>query len=201
MFSNNPRKDLFEVLFPDTFFINHITEKYNNYLKQKRYPLDDMVSVLNESIQGFDSPQFGHQLVEQQSHDANGNVGITNQQTPAISAQNVTEKSFDVSFRHVDGYITYFYLLELYFTRFQFGEGAKYRGQFGTCLLKLKRPDGDPMYTVKYKKCSLISIPPLSLGYNTPSRDFLDFTCTFGWSEFDTALHIPDLNLKKTLTH
>lgn len=201
MFSNNPRKDLFEIILPDSFFIEDVTHKYDQIIKQRRYPLDDMKSVLYESIQSFNTPDFGYQLIEQQTHDGNSNVGQTNQIAPKTSAQQVTEKTFSVSFRMVDGYLNYFYLLELFFTRFQFGENAKLRGQFGNLMLKLKRPDGDMMYIVNYQKCSLIGVPSLDLAYNSPTRDFLEFSCTFGFSEFSTSLNIPELKLKETITH
>lgn len=201
MFSNNPRKDLFEVLFPDSFFIDEVTKKYDDIIRQRKYPLDDMKSVLLESIQSFNTPDFGYQLVGQQTHDGSSNVGQTNMTAPKTSAQQTTDKTFGISFRMVDGYLNYFYLLELFFTRFQFGEGAKLRGQFGNLMLKLKRPDGDMMYVVNYQKCALIGIPPLSLAYNSPTRDFLEFNCTFGFSEFKTSLNIPELKLRKTITH
>jgi len=192
MFSNNPRKDLFRVVMPDTFFIKEITNKYDNFLKQKHLPLDTIQEVLLESIKGFDTPDFG--VTPSQQQLANDGLRFDQPSLPKESIQRATEKTFQLRFRHSDAYLTYFLMLEHFFARLKFGEKAA-RKHFGTIILELQSPVGNSINRIRYEKCHLIGVPPLSLDYALPNQDTSEFACNIAYTKFSTSFDVPELKL------
>jgi hypothetical protein len=196
MFSQNPRIDLFTVIFPDSFFISELTEKYNSLLSQKPYILDSIEDILRESIQSFESPRFGFSVIEQMTKDPAG-AGYNINQTPMQSMQTLAEKTFSISFRHSDGFLTYFLMMEHFFKRYEMGPGTKEtRKPFGTIILETLLPNGLKVSRIKFRDCKLTTIPSLELSYSSPSRDFSTFECEFAYNTFETTFDLPDLKLK-----
>lgn len=194
MFSHNPRPDYFRFIMSDEFFLADICSKYNDMLKQKPGVLQTIDQLLIESIQSIDSPEFGFTAAGQGIIDANF-AGYDNFQAPKESIQKLTEKTFSVTFRHTDGYMTYFLMLEHFFKRYQMGAGAN-RKHFGTCILETLMPNYYPICRVRYNRCILVGVDGLSLTYSGLNRDASTFTCTFAYSEFSTSFDIPELKLK-----
>lgn len=196
MFSPDPKRSLFEFLFPDNFILSDIAEKYNTYLSQKRYTFDDIESVLMESLQGFNSPEYGTTPIEQTKRD-DSFLGTQRYDLPKESVQKLSDKTFSITFRHVDGFLTYQLMQELLFRYYTIGEETtKHRGVFGNCILKLNRADGDWISKVSYHQCSIIGLTSLDLSYSSVNRDFLTFNVNFSYNDLSTAFNIPQLDLK-----
>lgn len=196
MFSPNPRTDLFNVIIPDTFFLSSITNKYNDYLKQKPYILPTIDQILIESIQSIDFPEFGYTPLEQNTIDGN-NAGYNIPQPSKDSVQKLTEKIINITFRHTDGFMTYFMMMEHFFKRYEMGPGSiELRKPFGDIICETQIAAGPDLCRIYFKKCVLINSPDLHLSYASPTRDFSTFECRFAYAEFKTTFEMPTLNLK-----
>jgi hypothetical protein len=196
MFSQNPRPDAFRLTIPDTFFIPEICNKYNQLLKQYPYVLKTIDAMLIESIQSIDSPAFGFTAISQNTIDSN-NAGYDGFQTPKESFQKLTEKTFSVTFRHTNGFMTYFLMLEHFFKRYEMGQGSS-RKPFGSMYLETLMPTpGQVLCRIRFDKCILVGIDNLSLTYSGLNRDASTYTCTFAYSEFSTSFELPQLKLKQ----
>jgi hypothetical protein len=191
MFSQNPRADQFKIIIPDDFYVQEITDKYNDLLQQKPFIINNISDLLEESIKTFDTPEFGVNLLEQ---TAGNLVGISNvhQQLPKQSLDKATEKTFSITFRHTDGYLTYFMMLEHFFYRYKMGKNQD-RKNFGTVIVELSLPNGIAVCRLKLNRVNLIGVPALSLDYSNPARDQSMFTCTFGYDTFETTFELPKI--------
>ena len=197
MFSRDPKRNLFDFIFPETFFVKEICEKYNQYLRQREYPLETIEDVLMESLQGFTTPEYGVTLIEQTKRD-NVFLGTQKYEYPKESVQKMSEKSFQITFRHVEGFITYNFIQELLFHFYRIGEkDSNLRGEFGNCILKLNRHDGDYISKNTYNQCYILGLGSLDLTYSSITRDFVTFTVNFGYNDLSSSFNIPDLDLKK----
>lgn len=195
MLSQNPRADNFNIILPMNFFIDEIIEKYNKLLSQKPYPFDNIIDMLAESIQSFDTPEYGIQPVEQNLANANG-TSDSYFTLPKQSLQRAADsKTFQISYRHSDGYLTYFMMMEHFFHRLKLGNDDALK-PFGTTFLEFKIPTGEIVYRLKFEHCHLIGVPSLALTYATPSRDFTTFICNFAYTQFQTTFEIPEPKLK-----
>lgn len=193
MFSQNPRPDSFKFIIPDTFFIQDICSKYNQFLKQKPVVLTSIEQMLLESMQSIDSPEFGFNAISQIIQDGN-QAGYDSFQAPKESVQKLTEKTFVITFRHCDGFMTYFLMLEHFFKRYEMGAGSD-RKPFGTAILETLMPNSYPICRIKFHRCMLVGVSNISLTYSGLNRDASTFSCTFAYSEFETSFDLPDLKL------
>lgn len=193
MLSNNTLFDKFMLTFTDDFFIKEICDKYDLLLKQKRYPFDSIKQMIIESIQTVDSPAFSYEPIEQIVAD-NNQAGTGMITTPKTSEQALAEqKRLTVNFRHSDGFLTYFCLLEHYFAHFAFGKTSlANRKPFTSMTLTTYSRNLQPMVRIYFQKCLFMSMPELTLSYGSNQRTFSDFSCTFAYTTLQPALDIPD---------
>lgn len=194
MFSQNPRADQFKIIFPDDFYIKEITDKYDDLLNQKPYIFNNINSLLEESIRTFDTPEFGYNLIEQLESNGDG-VSRIHQQVPKESEQKLAEKTFSITFRHCDGFLTYFMMLEHFFSRYKLGTNPN-RKNFGPIIIEINLPNGLAVCRIKLRRVNLIGVPSLSLDYASTARDQSTFTCTFGYDLFETTFELPTAKLK-----
>lgn len=192
--SPNPRSDLFEFNFPDTFLQakdekgNKPIDKYNEFLNAWPQVLPDFGEVINESIQGISLPVFGYSPISQ---DHLRNSYSTSEQFYKANthAQNlVQDKTFTVSLRHNEAYLSYFLLLELYFLHFCDNDHIN----LGTWNVSTMTGDGVVVYNVKYKDVLFLGMAGLDLSYVDESSNFLSFDLAFGYSSFSTSFNLPE---------
>lgn len=199
MLSPNSHYSNFRLTFPNEFFLESVSKKYNLIVKQFDWPLKDIQTMVKESFQGIELKGFGYEPYSQGVTDVN-NGGYQWNQPPKTSEQLLLDnKILELTFRHIDSFITYFYLLELFFTYYQLGPNNPTKRQpFGFLILDtLDTMSKKPICRVKYHKCSLIGLSPLELTYSDPKRDLSTFTIQIAFTEFETAIEVPDLILKK----
>lgn len=185
----NPRQDLFKFFFPSTVFDDKIIDKYNDFLNQYPYTIDNIVDVINESIQEIELPQFGYQPIEQLS---GGNPPQNWYHRSNENIQNLIEKTFTVSMRHGEGYLTYFCMLEHFFKYYSFGEKTPDLGNFPIQTLLA---DGQIVTTVVFEDVLFTGISGLPLSYSNEDRTFKNFDLTFQYSKLHTTFSIPHRKL------
>lgn len=199
MFSPNPHFSYFNLIIPPEFFINSVTDKYDRIIKQYDYPLKDIQSIFFESLQSVQFPGFGYTPYSQGVVDGN-NASYDWFQPPKSSEQLLaSQKLLNVNFKHVNSFMTYFFALETFFTRYKMGPNNETgRQPFGTMILEtLDDISKQPICRLKFHKCNLIGLSELDLTYSDPKRDMGTYTLTFAYTEFESTINIPDLVLKE----
>lgn len=200
MLSINPRQDLFKFRFPDTFFNASILAKYDSFLKQYPSVITDMKTLVNEAILEVSLPELSYTPLEQQTPKKQSN-------NPAISVspnysrgnenvQNVVQKTFTVSVRHTEAYLTYFCLLEHFYNAYDFQNTNK--KNFGTFPVQTLTAEGYATMTINFEKVLFTGLSGLPLSYANTDRSFQTFDCTFFFSTFNTTITLPELNLKQS---
>lgn len=199
MLSPNPHYSYFRVSFPNEFFLESITKKYDSIFTQYKYPFQDMKTVFLESFQGIEFPGFGYQTVSQNVTDAN-QAGYDWNQPPKSSEQLLAEqKILTLTFRHIDAFLTYFFAMETFFKRYELGPNNETkRKPFGPIILDtLDTMSEQPVCRLKFFKCHLIGLTPIEFTYSDPKRSMDTYELNFSYTEFETSIIIPELKLKK----
>lgn len=113
----NSNNSLFYARFHKDFFPDDIQKKYEKYLKQyptsfKRFP-----EFITHTIQKISLPAFHVDLADPQQ------TGTKNQPIfkKGIDAIRKIDRSFKIQFKHIEGYLNYFALLECFYFFHSFG--------------------------------------------------------------------------------
>lgn len=191
---HNPVKSNFNVIIPPEFFLEEVTQKYNLGLSQYNMVQNNIADIFTESIQSITLPEIGYNVVTQTTQDAN-NAGYDWNQMPKESEQKlVQDKNFVITMRHIDGFMTYFYALEVLYTYYQLGGlNPTKRKPFATPIIleTLSTHNREVMCRWKMYKCNLIGISSLNLAFNEVERTTQTFDLTFAYTEFETTLNVP----------
>lgn len=171
-----------------------ISKKYNDYLRQYPYVQTSMIDVLNESIQSLSLPAFGYNSINYLQTRQPGSYSSTAENVISNeNPQNLAEKTFTISIRHCDAYLTYFAMLEIFFNAYDFAN--KNTKHFGTFVIETLSATGHVIYQLELQRVIFTGISELQLSYAQTDRTFQTFDCTFMYSEFSTAIAIPQLKL------
>lgn len=197
MLSPDADNSRFNLILPNEFFIPEVVDKFSIFLKQFNFPFDTIQQVFMESIQAYDMPEFGYTMYTQNMIDAN-NAGYSWNSIPKTSEQALIDnKLVVVTMRHITGFMTYFMAVELFFQRYKMGTNKTDRKPFGNIILQTLGIDNKPICNIKLHKCQLVGVDGISFNHNDTQRDFRTFTLTFGYTEFETSLYVPDLIFDK----
>lgn len=190
---HNPNKSNFNIIIPPDFFVESIVKKYNAYFSYANLVQNNIADILTESIQSVNFPEIGYNPISQTTQDVN-NGGYNLNQIPKESEQNlINDKLISITFRHIDGYITYFMVMELIYTFYQMGgDNPTKRKTFSPIILEtLSTHTRTPICRWKLYKCMISGLSPLSLAFNETERDVQTFDVTFAYTEFETTVNIP----------
>ena len=189
--SLSPRFDLFRLVFPKELIPAEIYQKWydlmNGLDKQVfREPID----IINESIQGVELTGVGDGGVEQDQAGRNagtGRIEPASKVTYRNSASDLALMSTDlqVTFRHTQGFYTYFLLFESWF--WHYAKTTK-KDWAPFLQLELLDEDGVPVAHVIFRHPVFISIDSLNMSFNKVDRSQDTFTCTFKYSDIDFEL-------------
>lgn len=197
MFSTNPRADKAILKLSKEFFDPEVCKKYDRYIQLKNGYLNSINDLVNESIQTWTLPGANQDPISQMTTAPGTESGITtditfyNQTIPLeelLSANDIT-----ISFRHLDGYINYFFLYELFFKNYLKKEKS-YR--FNINLTTFSQ-DNTICFNGTFSKCLFKSIPDIDFGYDSTVRDFKNFDCSFSFSDFSLDFELPQGKAKR----
>lgn len=123
MLSLKSRRDQYKLILPKEFIPKPIEEKYTKMLIEKRSFITSPIDLLNETIQGIDILGFNDASVSQQQQtETTSGIGskLTVKKTMLTdtyyrspnSDYSLVDKTINIRFRHILGYINYFILFE-----------------------------------------------------------------------------------------
>lgn len=197
MFSNNPRGDKAFIRFSKEFFDPKVCQKYDRYIQLKNGYFGTINDLVNESIMRWGLPGAGQSPIEQQTAAPNPTGGvdqdITYYNATVPLEQLIEGNDITVTFRHLDGFVNYFFLYELFFKNFLKTDGS-YR--FGITLTTLSQDD-TVCFNGYYSKCLFKGIQRIDFGYDSVNRDFKEFEAVFNFSDFSLEFDLPQGMAKK----
>lgn len=196
MLSSNPRGDKFATHLPKNFFDPEISKKYNKYIKLQDSYFNDIISIINESIMRVSIPGLEQELISQRTVSGQGgNIeqDITLHKANKPLEEVIETNTITVTFRHLDSFINYFYLMEMFYKKYA-KQTTDSRFMLPITLLNV---DKIPVFVAVFDQCLFKSIQGLELSFDSTNREFKEFTCDFTFSNFSIVFDMPLGNLKQ----
>ncbi len=198
MFGLKGRQDGFRLLLPKEFLVKEVEEKYSEIIKQKLGYFNTPIDFLNESIQKVNVLGFQDGTVEQ-NQPATGRDytldpnrkeqnkfqygGSNFNYRNAVSPISLTDRTFNITFRHTLGYLNYFMLFENFW--YQFSRDMKYEDLPQRFTVDLYNEIGSIYARISLYYPMLNSMDMLEFDYTQPIAQSQTFNLEFKYSNFD----------------
>ena len=198
MFGLKGRQDGFRLLLPKEFLVPEVEEKYAGILKEKIGYFDSPIDFLNETIQkvnvlGFQDgtmiqeqpvkgaePTIKQNRIKQNQFQYAGSQFNYRSGVPPIQ---LTDKTFNITFRHTLGYLNYFMLFENFW--YQFSRDMNYEDLPQKFTIDLFNELGSIYSRVSLFYPMINSMDMLEFDYTQPVAQSQTFTIEFKYSNFD----------------
>ena len=198
MFGLKGRQDGFRLLFPKEFLVKEVEEKYSKIIKDKLGYFDTPIDFLNETIQkvnvlGFQDgtitqdqpvqgsePTMKHNRIKQNQFQYAATQFNYRSEVPPIQ---LTDKTFNVTFRHTLGYLNYFMLFENFW--YQFSRDMNYDELPQKFFIDLFNEKGEIYSRIALFYPMINSMDMLEFDYTQPVAQSQTFNLEFKYSNFD----------------
>ena len=198
MFGLKGRQDGFRLLLPKEFLVPEVEEKYAGILKEKLGYFDSPIDFLNETIQkvnvlGFqdgtmtqDQPVKGSEPTMKQNRIKQNQFQYAGSQfnyRSGVPPIQLTDKTFNITFRHTLGYLNYFMLFENFW--YQFSRDMNYEDLPQRFTIDLFNEIGSIYSRVSLFYPMINSMDMLEFDYTQPVAQSQTFNIEFKYSNFD----------------
>ena len=197
MFGLKGRADGFRLLFPKEFLAPEIEEKYTKILAEKHGYYLTPIDFINESIQKVNVLGFQNATIQQQQSSRgeptlNENRTVQNNFLYAatdynyrngVSPISLTDRTFNVVFRHSLGYLNYFILFENFW--YQFSRDMPYDNLVQKLYIDIINERGSIYSRIALFYPLINSMDMLDLDYSQPIAQSQTFNIEFKYSNFD----------------
>ena len=198
MLSLKGRQDGFRLLLPKEFLVPEVEEKYAGILKEKLGYFDSPIDFLNGTIQkvnvlGFqdgtmtqDQPVKGAEPTMKQNRIKQNQFQYAGSQfnyRSGVPPIQLTDKTFNITFRHTLGYLNYFMLFENFW--YQFSRDMNYEDLPQRFTIDLFNELGSIYSRVSLFYPMINSMDMLEFDYTQPVAQSQTFTIEFKYSNFD----------------
>lgn len=180
----NSKNSNFFFVFPRGFFPKSVTDKYLPYLKKQPQAYDSIDQLMNSSIQSITFPDLTATTVDQTRY-----LGKKATYKGSFPIQDLFSRNFNVTFRNVDGYLTYFIMLDtlLYFLNFK-----NYDVHSNDLVLRITDNSGYIVTSVSFKETVLTTIGNLEFNYTQNAPQYSNFSLGFVCNYIDIILEAKD---------
>lgn len=197
MFTLRGRQDGFRLLLPKEFIPKHIEEKYTKILQENRSFITKPIDFVNETIQRVEVLGFNNATIEQlqpgigspttrQNRSRENNFLHATAPKPYRSPANpqaLIDKTLNVTFRHVLGYLNYFILFESFLYHYSRDyQNSELPKQLSVDLMNEK---GMIYAKIILEQPLLDGMDMLSLDYTHPVAESQTFQVVFKYATFD----------------
>ena len=197
MFGLKASQDGFRLLFPKEFLVPQIEEKYTKILSEKHGYYLTPIDFVNESIQKVNVLGFQNATVQQQQ-SSRGEPTIDPNRVEqnkflyaatdynyrnGVSPISLTDRTFNVTFKHSLGYLNYFILFENFW--YQFARDMKYDDLMQRLSIDIINEKGSIYSRIVLFYPLINSMDMLEFDYSQPIAQSLTFNVEFKYSDFD----------------
>ena len=198
MFTLKGRQDAFRLLLPKEFLYKDIEEKYTNILKEKKSFITSPIDFINETIQQVDVLGFQNATYQQmQSRTGIKPMIDMNRQRqneflyPATeetyrsenSPISLTDKTFNIRFRHTLGYLNYFIIFENFW--YMYSRDMKYSDMMHDIYIDIFNEIGEIYCKIHLIDPIINSMDMLSFNFTQPVAASESFQVEFKYSDFE----------------
>lgn len=197
MFGLKGRQDGFRLLFPKEFLVPQIEEKYSKILIDKHGYYITPIDFINESIQKVNVLGFQNATIQQhQSSRGEPTIDFSRvEQNKFLYAAtdynyrngtspiSLTDRTFNVTFRHSLGYLNYFILFENFW--YQFARDMKYNDLIQVLPIDIINERGEIYSRIMLYYPLINSMDMLEFDYSQPVAQSQTFNIEFKYSDFN----------------
>lgn len=181
--SDLSRKDLFIVAFPREFISNEIETFYQPYVKRMPSYIDSPRELVKSTVQAITIPSFGYDVVSTIYKDKYTPSGITRQNRGSLNVQDLSNKSLEITFKMINGYVNYWIMLDTFFEKYAYENNNPYMFDLPVHIID---NDGNIMFTRVFKDCIFSAISEFQISYGDNVAGFDTFTITFNYTLTET---------------
>ena len=197
MFGLKASQDGFRLLFPKEFLVPQVEEKYTKILADKHGYYLTPIDFINESIQKVNVLGFQNATVQQQQ-SSRGEPTIDPNRVEqnkflyaatdynyrnGVSPISLTDRTFNVTFKHSLGYLNYFILFENFW--YQFARDMKYDDLMQRLSIDIINEKGSIYSRIVLFYPLINSMDMLEFDYSQPVAQSQTFNVEFKYSDFD----------------
>lgn len=195
MITSNPRFDLFKLALPTDFFKTAIIGKYNEWMSIEPRNVDNIISAINQSIQTISLPSFGITPIIQQNPQKGGAVEVAfNTVQPFDNL--IEDKNFTITFKHGNGFMNYFLLLEHYYQYADSKNGTlNDYSRIPDIPLMILDTEGNVLFTFTFIGVIFIGLTELELSKSKIQNEFTTFDGRFIFTSYKLDFHTPEREL------
>lgn len=197
MLSLKGRQDGFRLLLPKEFIPEHINDKYAKILREQRGFINRPIDFLNETIQrvevlGFSNaavsqqqPNRGTPMIDDSRYEQNNFMHSAAEAFYRSAANPVTliDKTMNVTFKHVLGYLNYFILFESFM--YHYSRDTKSKELPKRLSLDLMNEKGSVYCKIILENPIIDGIDMLTFDYTQPVAQSQTFQVIFKYTNFD----------------
>ena len=198
MFGLKGRQDAFRLLFPKEFLVPEIEEKYTKILAEKHGYYLTPIDFINESIQKVNVLGFTNGTVQQQQSSRGSEPTIDETRIEqnkflyassefnyrnSVSPIALTDRTFNVTFKHSLGYLNYFILFENFW--YLFSRDMYYENMMQRLFIDIINERGSIYSRIALYYPMINSMDMLEFDYTQPVAQSQTFNIEFKYSNFD----------------
>lgn len=176
----NPRLNSFYFNFPKGFFSPRVVSKYEKYIKKQPIPFDDVQQYVNSTIQSIGVPGMSIDSVEQVR--PLGKKIIYKSATPI---QDLFSRDFTINFKHVDGFVNYFIMLDTILDFLNFDNKQLH---IPTLPLRIMDNEGNVIVSVTFIEVIFTSFSNMDMNYTNNNPQVQSFSIGFKCNYMDVVL-------------
>ncbi len=189
---NNPHFNSFKMDLPPDFFKSAIIENYNEYLIAHKRNITNISDLVNFSIQTVTLPSLGFEPIVQQKPLFGGTVE-TGHDTVQPKEKLLDDKTFVITFKHLDGFTNYFLMFEHYISYQQNKNGDK--NDFSNIppfQIHVFNIYKEILFTFEMTGVQFIGMDALELSKASIHNEFTTFSCNFRFDSYRLLFHTPE---------
>ena len=198
MFGLKGRQDGFRLLLPKEFLVKEVEEKYGKIIKDKIGYFNTPIDFLNETIQKVNVLGFSNGTITQDQPAIGSEPTMKSDRVNANKFQyaatqfnyrsgvppiQLTDKTFNITFRHTLGYLNYFMLFENFW--YQFSRDMNYDDLPQRFTIDLYNEIGSIYSRISLFYPMINSMDMLEFDYTQPVAQSQTFNIEFKYSNFD----------------
>ncbi|BAV39299.1 hypothetical protein BPT24_173 [Tenacibaculum phage pT24] len=189
---NSPVFSTFKTHFPADFFKSSIVGKYNEWMSIYKGNIETIQDLLNFSIQSIKFPDLGNEPILQQIPVQGGVIDVNTKQVKPRESL-IDDKTFTITFKHIDGFKNYFLLYEHYFQYAENKNGDKPDySNIPDMNIEIYDIRQNLLFVFNLQGVQFTGMDGLDLTKSSLNAEFDTFTCTFAFNSFRVLFNTPE---------
>ena len=181
----NSKLNQFTVWLPKNFFYPEILQRWTPIVRRLKLQYDSVEDFVNASIQSVTFPEMNLELVSQQQ------AQYTIQQRGGKELEPVLDKTITITFKMIEGFITYWMLWEQIELYLQYGKAQPW---WPSAYVSFLDHNGFELVVFEFEKITPVGLSQFDVSYSQVTSEFSSFRLAMHYNRFKIVRRIDDDN-------